>query len=310
MIQIKRYTSQDKPEWNRFNQQAVNGSFLFDRNFMEYHKDRFEDHSLLFYSKGKLMALLPLHQKADSVASHLGLSFGGVIISEKVHTVFMLQLFEQLLVYLRNNLFKIFIYKPQPFIYSAKPAQDDLFALYQFQARLHSRTILSVLDLANPISYSKLRKRCLKKALANNIEVKYSDNLPEYMQLVQIIYDAANLKPTHTPEELQLLKENFPEQIKLLVAYLHDELLGGVIIFEHNQVVNLQYMATSPKGKQLHALDLVIYIIINKYQDQKKYVNFGTSQDNGPYGLNLNLLQNKISYGTHAVVQDTYQIPL
>jgi len=56
---IVKYTSTYYSEWNVFIENSKNGTFLFQRDFMEYHKDRFEDFSLLVYFKKKLVCVLP-----------------------------------------------------------------------------------------------------------------------------------------------------------------------------------------------------------------------------------------------------------
>ncbi|PSR53370.1 GNAT family N-acetyltransferase [Adhaeribacter arboris] len=312
MIQIERYQSSLKSVWDNFNEQALNGTFFFNRNFIEYHGERFTDHSLLFYLNDQLVALLPLHEKDGVVASHLGLSFGGILVSRKVDTLLMLRLFEKLVDYLKIQHFHSFVYKPQPYIYLPQPAQEDLFALYQFGAQLTQRANISVLDVTGPSHYSKLRQRCLKEAQKNQITVAISDKVKEFMQLVENIYLTAGIdSPTHTVSEIQLLTKLFPEHITLWAAHLGEELVGGLILFDHRQVVNLQYIATSLKGRQLHALDLLVHSVIQQYKNQKKYLSFGTSHDERkPYGLSHNLLRNKISYGTRTVVQDTYQLTL
>ncbi|QMU27937.1 GNAT family N-acetyltransferase [Adhaeribacter radiodurans] len=310
MIQIERYDKTLKSAWDSFNQQAINGTFFFNRNFIEYHADRFIDHSLLFYRKDQLIAILPLHEKDGVANSHQGLSFGGFVVSRKVDTLLMLQVFRKLREYLKSQLFHTLFYKAQPSIYAQEPAQEDLVALYQHGASLYKRANISVLDLTVPLHYSKLRQRCLKKALENSLTLAFSNEVEEFMNLVEIIHATAGIRaPTHTTAELRYLKELFPENIKLLTAYQGEELIGGVILFEHRQVVNLQYMATSPKGKKVHALDLLLHHVIQVYKSQKKYLSFGTSYDDRePYGLSQNLLRNKTSYGTRTVVQDTYYL--
>jgi hypothetical protein len=46
---VRRYTSEDFALWNAFISTAKNATFLFHRDFMEYHSDRFEDYSLLVF---------------------------------------------------------------------------------------------------------------------------------------------------------------------------------------------------------------------------------------------------------------------
>ena len=54
MFEIRRYTADRADEWNLFVAASKNGTFLFDRRFMDYHSDRFRDHSLMVYRDGRL----------------------------------------------------------------------------------------------------------------------------------------------------------------------------------------------------------------------------------------------------------------
>ena len=59
MFEIIRYTPDRKDEWDRFVAKSKNGTFLFFRDYMDYHADRFRDHSLMFYLDDNLYALMP-----------------------------------------------------------------------------------------------------------------------------------------------------------------------------------------------------------------------------------------------------------
>ena len=54
MFEIRRYNPAMADEWNQFVRASKNGTFLFDRRFMDYHSDRFSDHSLMCYRDGRL----------------------------------------------------------------------------------------------------------------------------------------------------------------------------------------------------------------------------------------------------------------
>lgn len=73
MFEIERYTADQKAIWNQFVLNSKNGTFLFDRNYMDYHSDRFEDYSLMIYRKGNF----------THYYSHQGLTYGGLIMSDK-----------------------------------------------------------------------------------------------------------------------------------------------------------------------------------------------------------------------------------
>ena len=83
MFEIKRYTPDEIDEWNRFVAASKNGTLLFDRGFMDYHADRFTDASLMVYREQKLYALLPANIKDDILTSHGGLTYGGMVMSDK-----------------------------------------------------------------------------------------------------------------------------------------------------------------------------------------------------------------------------------
>ena len=58
-MKIVRYTSDLLPIWNQIVADSKNGTFLFDRRFMDYHQARFTDCSILFLKGDKPVACLP-----------------------------------------------------------------------------------------------------------------------------------------------------------------------------------------------------------------------------------------------------------
>ena len=46
---VEKYTKENRLAWDTFISGAKNATFLFARDFMEYHSDRFTDYSLLVY---------------------------------------------------------------------------------------------------------------------------------------------------------------------------------------------------------------------------------------------------------------------
>ena len=79
MFEIVRYTPGHIAEWNQFVEASKNGTFLFDRRYMDYHADRFNDFSLMFYLGSRLLAVLPAHVVGDTLCSHNGLTYGGLL---------------------------------------------------------------------------------------------------------------------------------------------------------------------------------------------------------------------------------------
>ena len=111
IVTISVYTPENKIQWDNFITESKNGSFLFYRNYMDYHSDRFKDHSLMFFQKGKLIGLLPANIHEGVLYSHEGLTFGGVISNYSMSTNLMLKIFEKINEHcLRQGIYKI-IYK-------------------------------------------------------------------------------------------------------------------------------------------------------------------------------------------------------
>jgi hypothetical protein len=79
-MQVERYTPALQTLWDDFVRSSKNGTFLLERGYMDYHADRFADHSLLVRDdEGTLLAVLPTNADGPRLASHGGLTYGGFI---------------------------------------------------------------------------------------------------------------------------------------------------------------------------------------------------------------------------------------
>ncbi len=94
-MRIVRYDASLINEWNELVENSRNGTFLFNRSYMDYHSDRFADHSLLFYTdKSVPCALLPGNVRQNVYHSHQGLTYGGFILSPSATIADVRELFE------------------------------------------------------------------------------------------------------------------------------------------------------------------------------------------------------------------------
>ena len=81
---------------------SKNGTFLFDRQYMDYHADRFADHSLMFYRDEALCALLPANELDATLYSHQGLTYGGLVTDLNMTAADVMRLFADLNGYLHS----------------------------------------------------------------------------------------------------------------------------------------------------------------------------------------------------------------
>lgn len=308
-MEIRRYRREDKELWNSFVSKARNATFLFDRNYMDYHADRFDDNSFMFYHKGKLKAVLPANVAGDTLYSHQGLTYGGLLLDKKATVEDVLECFDSLNSWLRENGISKVVYKALPWIYQQYPSEEDLYALtWKCKAQLISRDIASTIVIDNKLKFAESRKSGIRKALSLNIEVGESNDLDGFWHILEDnLGNRYNAKPVHTASEMKLLMSRFPNNIKLYVAKMNGEIVGGTLIYVTPQVVHTQYISASVEGKKHGALDLLFDYIINKVYANCRYFDFGKSTEQGGAYLNEPLIFQKEGFGGRGVCYDWYQ---
>jgi len=308
-IEIVKYQKEHKRAWDEFIRRSKNGTFLFYRDYMEYHADRFNDHSLLFFDDNSLVAIFPSNIRDSILCSHGGLTFGGVVSDRKMRTPLMIEVFAELKKYLKKEGFVQVLYKAIPYIYHDVPAEEDLYALFVNNAKLIRRDVSSAIFMKVRDGFSKGRKWSVKKSKQSGMEVKISNEFDDFMTIEEAhLYSKYGIKPVHSSEEMGLLMKRFPENIKLFAAYKNECMLGGVIVYESGNVAHTQYIASTDDGKEIGAADMIFDYLINDYYANKKYFDFGIStEDEGRY-LNKGLIANKEGFGARAVVYDTYEL--
>lgn len=308
-IKVKRYTAEQKATWDGVVSNARNGLFLFARSYMDYHGDRFEDHSLLLIKDEKVIGLFPANESGTDIWSHAGLTFGGVISSEILKGADMIQALAVIISYYQALGFKELFYKAIPAIYHSYPCQEDLYALFRHNAILYRRDLSSVVDLAQPLRFSESKRQAIVKSKKAGLEVKASTDFVSYWNILTEVLSKFDAKPVHSVEEITALKTNFPANIHLYVAVLNDVILAGAVIYDYGKVVHTQYMANSKEGRAMGALDYINAFLIEKYSD-RSFFSFGTSTENRGRALNEGLLQQKEMMGGRAIVNDFYKIEL
>lgn len=310
MFDIIRYTPDRADEWNRFVAASKNGTFLFDRGYMDYHSDRFKDYSLMFYDKGELYALLPANQVGDRLFTHQGLTYGGLIMSQRATTAKVCELFSDQNEVLRLNDFRTVEYKPVPWIYHLLPSEEPLYALTKVcKAKVVSRDVASVVVLDHRIPFTKLRRRGANKAARCGIRVEETDDFaPFWTVLEDNLMTRYHTQPVHTLKEIELLKSRFPQNIRLFVATNGGEVVGGTVLYISGSVVKTQYISSSEQGRQMGVLDRLFSELLDSFAlEGYRYFDFGTSNFKTSDDLHQSLIFQKEGFGGRAICYDTYE---
>ncbi len=310
-INVLTYSKEQKTIWDNFISCSKNGVFLFYRDYMDYHSDRFKDRSLMFYRNGNLVALLPANLKDGVLYSHEGLTFGGIITDYKIKTPTVLEIFEVLVKNCKEFGINSINYKAIPYIYHSIPASEDLYALFRHNAQLTARNASSCIYLPEFKKFDSSRKHNLKKAKKGNLIVKRSFDFEPFMKIVEdTLLERHGVKPVHTLQEIKLLASRFPENIKLFASYKDEVMLAGALIYESKNVAHVQYSANSKEGRNLGAQDIIDDYLINDFYKEKKYYDFGISTEEHGRILNSGLILRKEEFGASSVIYDFYEIKL
>lgn len=307
-VNIVRYEPRLKKVWDDFVSEAKNSSFLFRRDFMEYHQDRFEDFSLLLYVNERLTCVFPACVSKHGVSSHRGLTYGGLLVKNTCKFDIFKAMFLQLLTYLKHQKMQQLVIKTLPAIY-CDSGNDELAFLHQLYGSGFEANIGSVVYNNEELVFSKSIIRNAKKAVKNGIVIKKTDDFTTFWNdlLEPRLQERFHKKPIHSLDEIIYLKDRFPDNIELYAAFLNDEMIAGTVLFNNKNFVKSQYIGSKSAYNKLGGLDLLHYEIINNLK--LDYFDFGTSSIN-PSEFNESLLAWKEQFGARTIIFPTYTFTL
>lgn len=307
---VRLYHKNDYEHWNVFIGLAKNGTFLFHRDFMEYHEDRFRDYSLIVLDGEKWVAVLPANVVGNEVFSHQGLTYGGLVYNEKLKLASVIEVFKSILSFLKDNKIEKMQLKLIPSIYHQKPAEELNYALFLADAQLIRRDSLSVVDLSQSYTYSKDRKIGIKKGIKNKLEIKEVDDFNEFWNQILIpnLELKYHTKPVHSLQEITQLKTLFNKNIRQFNIYENGLIVAGCTIFESENVAHSQYISSKQDKKELGGIDLLHHYLLTETFKEKLFFDFGISNESFGKKLNKGLVYWKESFGARTIVQDFYEV--
>ena len=307
---VKIYQESDYNHWNAFIDNAKNATFLFHRDFMEYHKDRFQDYSLIVLDGEKWVAVLPANRVENEVFTHQGLTYGGLVYSEKIKLASVIEVFKSVLSFLNSNKIEKLQLKLIPSIYHQKSAEELNYALFLVEAQLIRRDTLAVVDLSKKYVLSKLRKRGVQNGISNNLLIEEVEDFEVFWNeiLIPNLAYKHQAKPVHSLQEITKLKTLFPKNIRQFNVYENGNIIGGSTIFESQNVAHCQYISGDANKNELGGLDLLHYHLITDVFKTKHFFDFGISNENQGRKLNNGLSYWKESFGSSTIVQDFYGV--
>jgi len=308
MIELLKYTCDNKQEWDNLISSSRNGTFIMYRDYMDYHSERYLDHSFIILKNGKIEAVIPGNIHNSTFYSHQGLTYGGLISTVNISTIDVLDIYNLLNIELQKLNVEFAIFKLVPSIYHTIPCQEDIYALFRNRAEKIGSSISTTILLSNKLKFKELRKRGIQKSIKEGIIVSESDNYSEFWKILTTnLLIMHNEKPTHSLKDIILLTSRFPDNIKLYVARQIDKIIAGTIIYITKKVIHVQYIGSTAEAKRIGALDLIFDELINRRFDSEYFFDFGISTVKNGIFLNEGLIFQKEGFGGRGIVYETYK---
>jgi hypothetical protein len=312
MVTVRKYESSDKELWNNFLENSRTNQFLLSRNFMEYHKDRFDDFSLLVFDEKTLVAIFPANINNNTIVSHSGLTFGGFIVAKDEATKNSIQYFAQLLKFVSENNIEKIVFKQSPSFYSSVSQDEIDYAMFLADAKMYRVDIAYAINqqLENKIQYQERRRRAIKKAEKNKVQIKETTDFSTFWNeiLTPNLQSRFGVNPVHSLTEMELLLINNPNKIRQFEAWQNGVLMAGTTVFETPTVAHAQYISASDEGRKNGAIDLLFHHLISQTFAHKEIFDFGIVNEEEGRKINMGLLDWKEGFGARAYAHRFYEI--
>ena len=310
MIEIRRYTASDKNNWDSFVSTSKNGTFLFYRDFVEYHQERFQDYSLLVWKDDKIIGVFPANINNATVYSHQGLSYGGLVVNAQLKFKDYLEATYTLLQYLNEQGIEKVVLKQLPSIYERYLAGETDYLMFLLHAKCYRVDLSSTIALENSPKISRDRRGGYNRGKRFGLVVAESEDFDGFWNeiLIPNLDTKHQTAPVHSLAEIKLLKLRFPNAIRLFTVNHEERLVAGTVIFETAQVAHSQYISGNADKNKLGSLDyLHIYLLENVFK-HKKYFDFGISNESQGQNINEGLLYWKEGFGARSIAHKFYEI--
>ena len=301
-IEFIEYQSKDNQKWDEIVKLSNSYSFLHERNYMEYHKDRFQDLSFFVKIQNELVGVIPGTILNNNYSSHSGLTFGGLIVKPNKSSQ-NYEIMENFIKHLNNSGVKNIRISRMPDMYKDSIDDGDMYALIKNGFRISRFSLSQVINLKNGYKFPSNKQRGANKAKRDGIRISTCDDSRQVLALAAFnTKQKYGVQITHSYLEMNSLISKFPENIKCFEVHESSEMVCGAILYKSKNVNHLQYLASSERGRKLRGQDYLMEFLLELTLKEEKYFSFGSSTESNGMKLNENLMKAKEEYGAYSVV--------
>ncbi len=305
--QLVPYDPRWREAWDEFVRGSRNGHFMIERGYLEYHADRFEDSSLLFFHKGRLVALLPAHRKGEELMSYGGLPFAGFVVAPRTGHGHLAEIFAMLPQHLRDHGVARLIYTPTPSCYHAAPFEDDIYLMHRAGARCVSIKLSA--GFAGPVPQAVARRMLRRlQHVGRTLPCEFfeTEDVPAFWEhLERFLQARRETRPVHTAAEMALLKSRFPDQIRLFLARAAGEIVGGELLYLTPRVQRCQYSFRHRSDSTAVSRRLTLWLAAQP-DLTRPWTDLGTSVHPGTGELDDDLYLSKENTGARGTIVQTW----
>jgi hypothetical protein len=318
-FEIQRFSLDEVANW--FEKQSKISDLTLYQNpaFLKYHLKKFNnnEHHLVFRYKGKiigyiLLALFETKEGNKIAKSPYGGSFGGAIFLKNTGIHKIIECVKILNSYLIEIDVNEIIITTSPALYT-----NDSNSFYQFALQINGFNLeykellhfvdLQKIDISNILS--SFDEPCRNKTRRSLEKFKIRFNLPpeEFYPILMDNKKKHNSIPTHTLDELMLLKDMFPTLVRFDIAYDMDKAVAGICYFTINErCISTFYMAQLNDAIGTNPLNALIYNGLKKaIEDNFKIFDFGGSSLHGAIN-HFGVANFKESFGAVGALKETF----
>ena len=315
-MNIEIYKSEYNRIWDDFVMgSSRNGGIFTERKFLSYHGDnKFIDKSLLFFKNDELFAVFPAAEVSTDdglgIVSHPGSSNGGIIYSKYAKTKDTLEILELLIDYYKKEKYGFVEIRLNEPIFD-NPSSDEIRYLFWHRGfEVKTKELSSCVKLDKGSSWYKLGRKKNKTDINNlkrqGFSVSQSDSAKEIYNIIKSNLNRRyNKNPTHSLEELSLLKSLYPDRIHFWKVSKEDVIAAVVVSFVVNKKgVHDFYIAQSELFEKVNVMPLLFYSIFEYYRDKGfEWYNFGISS-RGDW-IKWGILEFKERMGGRATIRES-----
>lgn len=285
---LKRTNESDYKKWKNGLKDFIGSTIFHDPDFLSYHGAKFEEYHLGIFKGEELFGMLPLaiveNENEKVLKSPYGASYGGFVFKAILNYSDSKEIVEKFIELTKDLNINSIVITPSLAIYHESYSDTFIFALLELGFKCINSDITSIVTLRedNKLSFNTRAKRVLKKVDKKFISINYDAPIDDFYILIDKTFHKHGVNPTHSKENVEYLKNLFPDKINFPIAYYENKPVAAIGEFEINNKVLMSFYICQDDEYKSHNLQtyLIQNLLDNAFLKKYSFYDFGTSSVN------------------------------